>query len=162
MVKTYRRKKMRSRKMRSRKMRSKKTLTIKRKGGAPTPAQLAWAAKGYRDSKKRPSPLKIGKTSSPTDRKIYVYNPETPSHVKILAEQRKQNIINKPLAEKNQLHILEIISLPENIPPHMDRDIQYFFINGDEPKEIFTFGPDDVKLQPTGYAYIAGNFEKLL
>ena len=79
-----------------------------------------------------------------------------------MAEQRKQNIINKPLAEKNQLHILEIISLPENIPPHMDRDIQYFFINGDEPKEIFTFGPDDVKLQPTGFAYIAGNFEKLL
>ena len=42
----------------------------------------------------------------------------------------------------------------------MDRDIQYFFIDSDESREIFTFGIDDDKLQPTGVAYIAGNFEK--
>jgi hypothetical protein len=149
-TKTQRRKKMRSKKMRTR----------KRKGGAPTPAQLARAAKGYRDSKKRPSPLKIDTKMSPTDRTTYVYNPETPSHVKILAKQKKRKIINKPLDPELQLHIFEIFNIPEDIPPHMDRAAQYFFINGDEPKEIFTFGPDDVKLQPTGYAYIAGNFEK--
>ena len=150
MVKTHRRKKMRTKKMRTR----------KRKGGAPTPAQLKWAAKGYRDSKKRPSPLKIGKTPSPTDRTIYVYNPETPSHVKILAKQKKRKIINNPLDRDLQLHILEIINIPENIPKHMDRATQYFYIDGDESREIFTFGPDDVKLQPTGFAHIAGNFEK--
>ena len=154
-TKTYRRKKMGSKKMRFKKMR-----TRKRKGGAPTPAQLKWAAKGYRDSKKRPSPLKIDTKMSPTDITTYVYNPETPSHVKILAKQKKRKIINNPLDPEFQLHIFEIINIPEDIPPHMDRAAQYFFINGDEPKEIFTFGPDDIKLQPTGYAYIAGNFEK--
>ena len=154
-TKTYRRKKMGSKKMGFKKMR-----TRKRKGGAPTPAQLKWAAKGYRDSKKRPSPLKIDTKMSPTDITTYVYNPETPSHVKILAKQKKRKIINDPLDPEFQLHIFEIINIPEDIPPHMDRAAQYFFINGDEPKEIFTFGPDDIKLQPTGYAYIAGNFEK--
>ena len=155
MVKTHRRKRMGTKRMRTKRMRTKK-----RKGGAPTPAQLEWAAKGYRDAKKRPSPLKIGKTPSPTDRKTYVYNPETPSHKKILAEQRKQNIINKPLNKEHQLYIYEIINIPEDIPKHMDRDIQYFYIDGDESKEIFTFGPDDTKLQPTGFAHIAGQFEK--
>ncbi len=158
-TKTQRRKKMRSKKMGFKKMRSKKMGTRKRKGGAPTPAQLARASRGL-IRKKRPSPLKIGKTSSPTDRTTYVYNPETPSHVKILAKQKKRKIINKPLDPELQLHIFEIFNIPEDIPPHMDRAAQYFFIDGDEPKEIFTFGPDDVKLQPTGYAYIAGNFEK--
>ena len=159
-TKTHRRTKMGSKKMGSKKIGSKKMYTRKRKGGAPTPAQLKWAAKGYRDSKKRPSPLKIGKTSSPSDRTTYVYNPETPSHVKILAKQKKRKIINNPLDPELQLHILEIINIPEDIPPHMDRAAQYFFIDSDELREIFTFGPDDVKLQPTGYAYIAGNFEK--
>ena len=145
--------------MRSKKMGFKKMRTRKRKGGAPTPAQLKWAAKGYRDSKKRPSPLKIDTKMSPTDITTYVYNPETPSHVKILAKQKKRKIINNTLDPEFQLHIFEIINIPEDIPPHMDRAAQYFFINGDEPKEIFTFGPDDIKLQPTGYAYIAGKFE---
>jgi hypothetical protein len=157
MVKTHRRKKM----YRTKKYRT-NMRTRKRKGGAPTPAQLARAAKGYRDSKKRPPALKIGKTPSPTDKTIYVYNPETPSHVKILAKQKKRKIINNPLDPELQLHILEIINIPEHMPTHMDPATQYFFIQGDESREIFTFGPDDVKLQPTGYAYIAGNFEKLL
>ena len=155
MVKTHRRISTRSKRMRTKKLRTKK-----RKGGAPTPAQIAWAAKGYRDGKKRPPPLKIGKTPSPTDKTKYVYNPETPSHIKILAEQRKQNIINKPLAPSHQLHILEILQIPEDIPKHMDPDIQYFFIDSDESREIFTFGIDDVKLQPTGFAYIDNKFKK--
>ena len=156
MVKTYRHKKTRSKKTRSKKM-----YRRRRKGGAPTPAQLAWAAKGLK-RKSRPSSLKIGNTPSPTDRMTYVYNPETPSHVKILAEQRKQQIINKPLAEKNQFYILEIFQLPEHLPKDMDRGIQYFYIDGDEAREIFTFGPDDIKLQATGFAYINGKFKELL
>jgi hypothetical protein len=156
MVKTYRHKKTRSKKMRSKKM-----YRRRRKGGAPTPEQLRRAAEGLK-RKSRPSSLKIGNTPSPTDRMTYVYNPETPSHIKILAEQRKQQIINKPLAEKNQFYILEIFQLPEHLPKHMDREIQYFFILGDEAREIFTFGPDDVKLQPTGFAYINDEFKKLL
>ena len=92
----------------------------------------------------------------------YVYNPETPSHKKILAAKRKRKIINKPLSPSNELHIFEIVTLPTVLPPHMDRDTQYFFIDSDESKEIFTFGPDDVKLQPTGFAYIKGEFEKIV
>ena len=80
MAKTHRRKKMRTR---------------KRKGGAPTAAQLKWASKGL-TRKNRPSPLKISK--SPDDITKYVYNPQSPRHAKKLYEIRKQKIINNPLS----------------------------------------------------------------
>ena len=152
MVKSYRRKKMRTR----------KTGTRKYKGGSPTKERLAWASRGLK-RRNRPSPLKIDTKMSPSEIiTTYVYNPETPSHKKILAKQKKRKIINKPLSPSNQLHILEIITLPTVLPPHMDRDTQYFFIDSDESREIFTFGPDDDKLQPTGFAHIKGEFKKIV
>jgi len=146
-VQTYRRKKMRSKKLQTRKY----------KGGAPTPAQLLKNSKGL-TRKSRPLPLKLSKSSSPRDTPKYLYNPISPTHVKILAKKRKQNIINKPLSPTHQLHINEIY---RNIPPDMDQNTQYFYIDGDEPREIFKFGMNDTQLQPTGFAYIDHEWKKL-
>ena len=95
MVKTHRRTRMRTKKLRTKKLRTKK-----RKGGAPTPAQIAWAAKGYRDGKKRPPPLKIGKTPSPTDKTKYVYNPETPSHINRLCNGNSIRALSSSILPK--------------------------------------------------------------
>ena len=141
MIKTLRRKKMRTR---------------KRKGGAPTPAQLTRASKGL-TRKNRPSPLKISKTPRPDNIKKNVYNPLSPTHAKILTQIRKQKMINNPLSPSNQLHFIEIF----NIPEHMDQDTQYFFIDADKTREIFKFGIDDKKLIITGFAYIDGKWEKI-
>ena len=162
MVKSYRRKKNGNKKRGTRKIGARKTGTRKHKGGSPTKQQLERASRGLM-RRNRPSPLKIDTKMSPSEIiTTYVYNPETPSHKKILAKQKKRKIINKPLSPSNQLHIFEIFTLPTVLPPHMDRDTQYFFIDSDESREIFTFGPDDVKLQPTGFAYIKGEFEKIV
>jgi hypothetical protein len=150
-----------TKRMGTRKTGTRKTGTRKHKGGSPTKEQLERASRGLK-RQKRPSPLKIDTKMSPSEVTTYVYNPETPSHKKILAAKRKRNIINKPLSPSNELHILEIFNLPKVLPPHIDRDTQYFFIDSDESREIFTFGPDDVKLQPTGFAYIKGEFEKIV
>lgn len=162
MAKSYRRKKNGHKKRGTRKRGTRKTGTRKHKGGSPTKEQLKRASRGL-VRRNRPSPLKIDTKMSPSEIiTTYVYNPETPSHKKILAAKRKRKIINKPLSPSNELHIFEIVTLPTVLPPHMDRDTQYFFIDSDESKEIFTFGPDDVKLQPTGFAYIKGEFEKIV
>jgi hypothetical protein len=141
--------------------RRKKTRTRKHKGGAPTPAQLKWASKGL-TRKNRPPPLKISKSSSPTDSSKYVYNPLSPRHAKKLTEIRKQKMINNPLSPSYQLHFMEIY----NIPEHMDQDTQYFVIDDDKTGEIFEFGMDDTQLKRTGFAYIYSDgeykWEKLL
>lgn len=137
-------------------LRRKKMRTRKRKGGAPTPAQLKWASKGL-TRKNRPSSLKISKTPSPDNIKNNIYNPLSPTHARILTKIRKQKMINNPLSPSNQLHFIEIL----NIPEHMDQDTQYFFIDDDKTREIFKFGMDDKKLIITGFVYIDGKWEKL-
>ena len=45
----------------------------------------------------------------------------------------------------------------------MEQDTQYFYIDGDNQREIFKFGMDDTQLQRTGFAYIDdGKWEKIL
>lgn len=141
MAKTHRRKKMRTR---------------KRKGGAPTAAQLKKASKGL-TRKNRPSPLKISNLQSPDDITKYVYNPQSPRHAKKLTEIRKQKMINNPLSPSYQLHLMEIMHIPE----YMDQDTQYFFIDDDKTREIFKFGMEDTQLKRTGFAYIDRKWEKL-
>ena len=141
MVKTHRRIKMRKKKS---------------KGGAPTQAQLNKASKGL-TRKIRPPPLKISITPSPDDIIKYVYNPQSPSHVKKLTEIRKQNMIKNPLSPSNQLHFIEIFNIPEN----MEKDTQYFFIDDDKTREIFKFGMDDKELKRTGFAYIDSKWKEL-
>ena len=126
----------------------------KRKGGAPTQAQLKWASKGL-TRKNRPPPLKISKSSSPVDR--YVYNPLSPRHAKKLTEIKKQKMINNPLSPSYELHFMEIYDIPE----HMDQNTQYFFIDDDNTGEIFEFGMNDTKLKRTGFAYIDRKWKKL-
>jgi hypothetical protein len=134
--------------------RCKKMRTRKHKGGAPTQARLKWASKGL-TRKNRPSPLKISRTPSPDDISKYVYNPESPRHAKKLTEIRKQKIIKNPLSPSYELHLMEIF----NIPEHMDKDTQYFFIDDDKTREIFKFGMDDKELKRTGFAYIYSDGE---
>jgi hypothetical protein len=134
----------------------KKMRTRKRKGGAPTPAQLLKSSKGL-TRKSRPPRLNISKTPSPTDITKDVYNPLSPRHAKKLTEIRKQKMIKNPLSPTYQLYFIGIIDIPE----HMDQDTQYFFIDGDESREIFKFGMDDTQLKKTGFAYIHGKWEKL-
>ena len=136
--------------------RHKKVRTKKRKGGAPTKEQLKWASKGL-TRKSRPPPLKISKTSSPSDRTKNVYNPLSPTHKKILFEEKKKKMINNPLSPSYQLHFMELYDIPE----YMDQDTQYFFIDDDTPREIFEFGMYDTKMKRTGYAYIDGKWEKI-
>jgi hypothetical protein len=133
---------------RRKKMRT-KMHTKKRKGGAPTTAQLKKASKGL-TRKSRPPPLKISKSSSPSDRRQNVYNPLSPTHKKRLFEIKKQKMINNPLDPSYHFEFIEIYEIPE----YMNQDTLYFFINDDETKEIFEFGMNDTKLKPTGYAYI--------
>lgn len=132
--------------------------TKKRKGGAPTQAQLLKSARGI-TRKTRPPPLKIRRTPSPDNisRHPDVYNPLSPTHAKKLTEIRKQRMINNPLSPTYQLYFIGIIDIPE----HMDQDTQYFFIDGDKSREIFKFGIHDTKLQKTGFAYIKGEWIKI-
>jgi hypothetical protein len=128
----------------------------KRKGGAPTQAQLKYASKGL-TRKNRPSPLKISKTPSPVYRTKNVYNPLSPTHAKKLAEIKKQKMINNPLSPSYELHFMEIYDIPE----YMDQNTQYFFIDDDVTREIFEFGMNDTQLKRTGYAYIDMKWKKL-
>lgn len=142
---------------RRKKMRSKKVYTRKRKGGAPTPAQLLKASRGLKREKRLSlPPLKISKTPSPDYIKRNVYNPLSPTHKKRLFEIKKQKMINNPLSPSYQLHLIDIFHIPE----HMKQDTQYFFIDDDESREIFEFGMNDTKLQKTGFAYIDGKWKK--
>ena len=136
--------------------RHKKMRTRKRKGGAPTPAQLKWASRGL-SRKNRPPPLTISKIPSPDDSTNYVYNPLSPRHAKKLSEIKKQKMINNPLSPSYELHFMEIY----NIPEYMEQNTQYFFIDDDKTREIFKFGMEDTQLQRTGFAYIDRKWEKL-
>ena len=68
----------------------------------------------------------------------------------MLFEIKKQKMINKPLSPSYELELIDIFDIPE----YMDQNTQYFFIDGDETREIFEFGMNDTKLKPTGFAYI--------
>lgn len=130
--------------------------TRKRKGGSPTAAQLKKASTGL-TRKTRPPPLKISRSPSPSDRTKNVYNPLSPTHKKILFAEKKKKMIKSPLNKSNQLALIDIF----DIPAHIDPNTQYFYIDDDETREIFEFGMNDTKLNPTGFAYIDGKWKNI-